>query len=79
MFLTLKDLTGAPAVIIGIMARAICAWQTTRRAETATHVNAFVVQAFASSPGADLPGAGPQTATRAPHCYPARPLSYCSI
>ena len=37
--------------------------------------------ALASLPGAVVPGApiGPQTATRAPHSYPAWPLAYGAI
>jgi hypothetical protein len=35
---------GAPAMIIGPIIDAIYAWQTTRGAETATHVNGFVTR-----------------------------------
>jgi RecA/RadA recombinase len=54
MVVTCKVLNGVPAAIIGVIAHAICAWQTTRGAETATYVKAFVTQTFAFSPDAEF-------------------------
>ena len=80
MFVSFAGLAGAPAVTLGVVADAFSPRRL--RAEPQrpplsmlTHVNAFVTQAFASS-ACRASWAGPQTATRAPHCYPVEALVY---